>query len=40
LLRVTTERLFVDHIPAQHEGLQQVLRESSADRLSRITTAR
>jgi MGT family glycosyltransferase len=31
LLRVIKERLFVDHIPAQHEGLQQVLREVPAD---------
>jgi MGT family glycosyltransferase len=31
LLRVTIERLFVDNIPAQHEGLQQVLREIPAD---------
>jgi UDP:flavonoid glycosyltransferase YjiC (YdhE family) len=31
LLRVIKERLFVDHIPAQHEGLQQVLREIPAD---------
>jgi MGT family glycosyltransferase len=31
LLRVTKERLFVDHIPAQHEGLQEVLREIPAD---------
>jgi MGT family glycosyltransferase len=31
LLRLTIERLFVDHIPAQYEGLQQVLREVPAD---------
>jgi hypothetical protein len=31
LLRVIKERLFVDHIPAQHEGLQHVLREIPAD---------
>jgi UDP:flavonoid glycosyltransferase YjiC (YdhE family) len=31
LLRVIEERLFVDHIPAQHEGLQHVLREVPAD---------
>ncbi|MFL5251458.1 MAG: nucleotide disphospho-sugar-binding domain-containing protein [Rhodopila sp.] len=31
LIRATKERLFVDHIPAQHEGLQQVLREIPAD---------
>jgi UDP:flavonoid glycosyltransferase YjiC (YdhE family) len=31
LLRVILERLFVDHIPAQHEGLQHVLREVPAD---------
>jgi MGT family glycosyltransferase len=30
-LRVALERLFVDNIPAQHEGLQQVLRELPAD---------
>jgi len=30
-LRVAIERLFVDNIPAQHEGLQQVLREFPAD---------
>jgi MGT family glycosyltransferase len=31
LLRVIVERLFADHIPAQHEGLQHVLREIPAD---------
>jgi MGT family glycosyltransferase len=31
LVRLTLERLFVDHIPAQHKGLQQVLREIPAD---------
>ncbi|WP_407158300.1 glycosyltransferase [Bradyrhizobium sp. STM 3557] len=31
LLRVILERLFVDHIPAQHRGLEQVLREVPAD---------
>src|ERR1700738_2803333 len=30
-LRVGIERVFVDTIPAQHEGLQQVLRDFSAD---------
>ena len=30
-LRVAMERLFVDTIPAQHEGLQQVLRDFPAD---------
>src|SRR5258706_4662478 len=30
-LRVGTERLFVDTIPAQHRGLQQVLRDFPAD---------
>ncbi len=31
LLRVIIERLFVDHIPAQYEGLQQVLRQIQPD---------
>jgi len=31
LLRGIIERLFADHIPAQHEGLQHVLREIPAD---------
>jgi UDP:flavonoid glycosyltransferase YjiC (YdhE family) len=31
LLRAIIERLFVDHVPAQHEGLQEVLREIPAD---------
>jgi len=31
LLRATIERLFVDHIPAQHEGLRQLLQEFPAD---------
>lgn len=31
LLRATIECLFVDHVPAQHEGLQQMLREFPAD---------
>jgi hypothetical protein len=31
LVRVIIERLFVGHIPAQHKGLQQVLRELPAD---------
>ncbi|RZN17324.1 nucleotide disphospho-sugar-binding domain-containing protein [Bradyrhizobium sp. Leo121] len=31
LLRVTKERLFVDHMLVQHEGLQQLLREVPAD---------
>lgn len=31
LVRITKERLFVDNIPAQHEGLQQLLREIPAD---------
>jgi MGT family glycosyltransferase len=31
LLRAIKERLFVDHMPAQHEGLQQLLREVPAD---------
>jgi UDP:flavonoid glycosyltransferase YjiC (YdhE family) len=31
LLRVIIERLFVDHIPAQYQGLQQVLRDAPAD---------
>jgi UDP:flavonoid glycosyltransferase YjiC (YdhE family) len=30
-LRIAKERLFVDTIPAQHEGLQQVLRDFPAD---------
>src|ERR1700722_19609106 len=30
-LRVAIERLFVDTIPAQHKGLQQVLRDFPAD---------
>jgi hypothetical protein len=30
-LRVAIERLFVDTIPAQHKGLQQVLRDFAAD---------
>jgi hypothetical protein len=30
-LRVAIERLFVDTIPAQHKGLEQVLRDFSAD---------
>ncbi len=30
-LRIAMERLFVDTVPAQHEGLQQVLREFPAD---------
>jgi hypothetical protein len=29
--RVVKERLFVDHMPVQHEGLQQLLREVVAD---------
>lgn len=33
LLRLIIERLFVDHIPAQYEGLQRVLREFPADML-------
>lgn len=31
LLRVILERLFVDHIPAQHRALEQVLRDVPAD---------
>jgi MGT family glycosyltransferase len=31
LLRLIIERLFVDHIPAQHQCLQQVLRDFPAD---------
>jgi MGT family glycosyltransferase len=31
LLRVVIERLFIDTIPAQHEGLQQVLRQVQPD---------
>jgi MGT family glycosyltransferase len=31
LLRVIKERLFVDHMPMQHESLQQLLREVAAD---------
>jgi MGT family glycosyltransferase len=31
LLRLIIERLFVDHIPAQYEGLQQVLRQIQPD---------
>jgi hypothetical protein len=31
LSRVVKERLFVDHMPVQHEGLQQLLREVAAD---------
>jgi MGT family glycosyltransferase len=31
LLRVVIERLFIDTIPAQHEGLQQVLRQVRPD---------
>jgi MGT family glycosyltransferase len=31
LLRVIIERLFVDHVPAQYEGLQQVLRQVQPD---------
>jgi MGT family glycosyltransferase len=31
LLRLTIERLFVDHIPAQYQGLQRVLREVPSD---------
>lgn len=31
LLRVIKERLFVDHTPVQHEGLQRLLREAPAD---------
>jgi hypothetical protein len=30
-LRVALERIFVDTVPAQHEGLQQVLRDFPAD---------
>jgi hypothetical protein len=30
-LRVAIERLFVDTIPAQHKGLEQVLRDFAAD---------
>jgi hypothetical protein len=30
-LRVAIERLFADTIPAQHKGLQQVLRDFPAD---------
>jgi hypothetical protein len=30
-LRVAMERIFVDTVPAQHEGLQQVLRDFPAD---------
>ncbi|MET3997595.1 UDP:flavonoid glycosyltransferase YjiC (YdhE family) [Bradyrhizobium sp. S3.9.2] len=31
LLRIILERLFVDHIPTQHHGLQEVLQEVPAD---------
>jgi hypothetical protein len=31
LLRVILERLFVNHIPAQHHGLEQVLKDVPAD---------
>jgi UDP:flavonoid glycosyltransferase YjiC (YdhE family) len=31
LLRVVIQRLFIDTIPAQHEGLQQVLRQVQPD---------
>ena len=30
-LRVAIERLFIDHVPAQHMGLQQALQEFPAD---------